>query len=436
MPTDQVYFTFYPHVQLVRGALGASIHDLFDRQVYWVRDAQVASALSLLAKGATVADASMAIGLAEPSLMQYLAVFQNLGVGVAAQQRNAVEAYRPVALRSQARETGVNRRAGTVTVEVSTACVYHCPWCSSHNPLTTMACTCGVWENVGEPLPPDRLAEAVETLSYVGVETLIVRGGEPFLAPERLWAVLEAGWRRGMRCEVHTTGTLLDDEAVRRLAGQAVVLVLLAPAADAASFDDLVGAAGSWSKVSQAMGRLVAANVAFTVKIPVLVGDGTAVGETLTWARQQGARAAVRHDYMLAPVGSLEALAAAVGPHAPADMAVDAALFVKQGQSHPCYDHAYFVACDGRITPCIADRTPIAHLCETDMASVLREELHEPLYRTARLDVPACAACEFRLGCNACAVRTKQARGSSMERHWTCHYSPETATWTPGPSTL
>ncbi len=427
--TQNVYFLFYPHVQMVRGRSAAAVYELFNRKIYWLEQPTVARALTRLAIGDSISEAAAAAQMDAQELATYSAVLSEFGLGVLSPSWSATELYRPMLLRSQAEDNLIPRDGGSLTVEIAGECVYDCPWCTSRSILTPLACACGVWSDQAQPLPLGKLLDAVEQLRYAGVGTLIVRGGEPLLAANRLCDLITAACRLGMHCEVHSTGVLLSEEYVSRLRGLPVHFSLLIPDKDEAHCDRAVGRPGSWAKLQDAIAALTPAGISFSAKIPVHLARLEDSNATMAWARELGATSTSLFYYLTAPESSPDDLKLAFRPGSPQEMAVGLPEFLINGQSQFCFDNSYFITADGRLTPCLAQRAPLANLAETDMATILREERLEALRHTARHDIPACKACEFRMGCRACLVRTEQMTGSAQSRHWNCGYEPDTGTW-------
>ena len=423
------YFSFYPHTRLVRGARGAAIHELFKSQVFWIREPQVADALAHLSVGSSLAEAQQAAGLAPGKLRGYLTALAKVGLGLFTDHPTAVEPFRPKVLRSQADENDYYRDGGRLGVELADRCVYDCPWCTSKTQHTSDVCACGVWPNQERALPVEQLVDSVEELHCIGVDKLVVHGGEPFLEPRRLWALLDLAARLGMVCEVHTTGSLIDDEALERLRGKPVHLVLMIASDRADDFDAAVGRPGSFDALLQTTQRLKAAGVPFSAKVPVSVGDVPAGRRVAAWARELGAANVFSLIHSTDCAAPEEELQAAVGLHTPQSFSTNVDGFLTNSEAHFCFDNAVFITRGGQVTPCIGWRDPLADLNEADMESVLHDDLLKPLGRTARRHTSACGGCEFRFGCRSCLVRTLQRRGATDARHWNCTFDPASGSW-------
>jgi radical SAM protein with 4Fe4S-binding SPASM domain len=421
------HFQFHPHVQLVRGAVGAAVHDLFAARVYWFREAPVAAALSALALGDRIEDAARAAGLPEAHLEPYVDVLVRLQLGARTAQRTAVEGYRPILLHSQARENQVAVPGGTVTVEISSRCVYDCHWCTSRSAASPRACTCGVWADDGAALPAGKLLAAVEQLASLGVERVVLRGGEPFLEQATLWAVLDLADHLGMACNIHSTGMLIEPDQIERLRGRRVRLTLMVASRDITAFDAASRSPGSGGRLHALLPRLVEAGLPFVAKVPAMAGELEDAKRCAAWALDAGAAGV---EYLLhAPADSMEELRRAFGPASPADMAVDVAGFHKNGDGHSCFDRSLFIARDGTVAPCPGLRHPLGSLQTAPMAEILRTDAGAFAASKARRAVATCDRCEFRMGCWACLARTVQIEKSADGPHWNCRYAPAAGEW-------
>jgi radical SAM protein with 4Fe4S-binding SPASM domain len=378
--------------------------------------------------GATVRAAARAAGLPASRVHTYLELLCGLGLGGFSRGRVAVEGYLPVMLRSQAEKGVMRRPGGTLTVELASRCLYACGFCASRTLNTRDACSCGVWSDGGEPLPLEQLVEAVETSHHAGIDHLVVRGGEPLLEGERLWALLDAAARLGMTCVLHSTGVPMDDRTARRLRRLPVRVVVMVAAADAEAFRRAVNRPDAFDRLSTAVRAMAGAGVPFSAKTPVSAPTVDEALRARDWALAGGA-SKVEFFWYGPPEWTPLECQRTMGPKAPADMAAGIESFVRNGQSQACFDHAFSILRDGRVVPCIGTRRALADLRQVDMATVLRQRSLEPSRRTARQEVAACRPCEFRLGCRGCLVRTREVTGSMESRHASCNYSPESATW-------
>jgi radical SAM protein with 4Fe4S-binding SPASM domain len=117
-----------------------------------------------------------------------------------------------------------------------------------------------VWKNE-RPYPPGEL-DTVETLALLDrvleesrVRLVTITGGEPLLRAD-LDAVVDHLARRGVAINIITNGTLLDAEAIARLAGKVSLYELPLLSVDAAIHDELSGMPGAYHRVTEAIADL------------------------------------------------------------------------------------------------------------------------------------------------------------------------------------
>lgn len=425
------YFAFFPHVQAIRGIRGTAVYDLFRVRLFWFPDEPIARALALLADGVAIDEVACIARIARERLESYLSVLATLGLGTRVPKRTAHHLFRPIVTRGQAQENGVFQFGGTVTIELASECIYRCPWCTSINALTTHACSCGVWPALGPRLSQVERTRAIERLAEQGKTKVVIRGGEPLLHWEELSATVAVARQLGMDCEIHSTGVLLDQSMMDVLAHDRVQFVLLCVATSQVEFDRLVQRAGSWASFQNAAHLLRNSGTRFSVKVPTSIAPPARANEVADWAANLGASGI---EYILyAPPGQgygVSDLQTWASPAAPQDMAVGLSEFYRNVQCQSCLANACCITADGLLTPCIADREALADLHTIPMTQVLREDrLGLVQESTARRQVPGCAQCEFRFGCSACLIRTRQVGASPNAPHWNCNYTPTTATW-------
>lgn len=111
----------------------------------------------------------------------------------------------------QGEGTSVGRRCGFLRLG---GCNLNCSWCDT--PYT--------WDwarfNPGDQLRRMRPAEVVAAVSSMGVDMLVITGGEPLLQQGALPPVLQALRDRGWRLEVETNGTVSPGSDVIALVDQ------------------------------------------------------------------------------------------------------------------------------------------------------------------------------------------------------------------------
>jgi pyruvate-formate lyase-activating enzyme len=428
---EHSYFSFYPHVQLVRGQVGAAIHDLFSERVFWLRDAAAAEALTRMAAGTGADAAAQAAGLARETLDQYLATLAALELGTTVPMRTVHHRFRPLLSPMQAQEQGLFRPHGQVTVEFSNECAFECPWCTSVNAITPLACQCGVWPAQGPRLDSGERATVITRMTEQGMTQIVVRGGEPLLHWDDLLAALQTASSLHLDCVIHSTGLKITESQVTALKKYRARMVLLFVSPNDTDFDRLVHYDGAGAAFRRAILMLRHAGVPFSAKIPVSIRaqeQGEALAE---WALASGAEKVVQLDYGLERDGcTMNELRARTGPSSPQSMGVGLQDFFANVECQYCFANACCVSADGRLQLCIAARDALAELTREPVSQVLREDrIASARAGTARADIRACRSCEFRYGCTACLVRSRMQASEDGSRHWNCSFDPAAGVW-------
>ncbi|MEW6117923.1 MAG: radical SAM protein [Nitrospirota bacterium] len=425
------YFVFLPHTQFVRGVHGSVVHDLFDGKLYWFNRQEISEALALLAKGRSIEEAAERSHLRYDELRQYIDALISLHVGRYAPYPFATEGYRPWALDAQIKKEGFNFQGGSVTIELARECLYDCEWCASKGALAAEPCGCFVSPKTDTEismLPMERIVRSVELLRSLGFDRLVIAGGEPFREADRLWQLLELAARLGMKSELHTTG-VIDCEMIERLCSFDVRIAMPFAASNTRAFNRAVRHPSGYNSLLNAVSRFASRGVAFTAKIPARIGREEAAIATADFAVSHGAVGIKFLVYGLPGKHTPEHIRNVVAPQGPADMAVDLRQFMINSQRHHCFYNALFIGADGAVKPCPGWKIAVASLAEESLATILGQGFFDRFAATARNDITSCSACEFRLGCRACLVRTIEWKGSLDAHHWLCSYEPGAGVW-------
>lgn len=201
--------------------------------------------------------------------------------------------------RGEARGEDWNHKLKAVHLPTSAPPVdAHLPLRAPSKPLTlllllnrgcNLKCSfCDLWEGHVH-MPLERLLPVLDDAVSIGVRTLVLTGGEPFLHPELFVAVAEAR-RRGLSVNITTNGTRIDARWEELVASGVHSLSFSLDGLEE-THDRLRGQRGAWRKTVAGLRRVagrgdIATSVYFTV-------TRENVGELLPiWrlAREEGAR--------------------------------------------------------------------------------------------------------------------------------------------------
>lgn len=143
-----------------------------------------------------------------------------------------------------------------VTLNLTSACNYRCLYCfqgdvhtGEHNLPTS------VWNNF------------IAQCAAMGVQTLVVSGGEPVLYPG-FFDVLNKAMMCGIYCRILTNGSLLDKSTIKKLADNNIDYVHLSlPAASETIYNRVTRSTGNLSKAVSAIKELKANGIYVKVKM-------------------------------------------------------------------------------------------------------------------------------------------------------------------------
>ena len=137
----------------------------------------------------------------------------------------------------------------------------------------------------------DRLLGAVEALAGLGVERIVVTGGEPLVRPD-IWRILARAGERGMARLLLTNADLLDRAAVRRLLDAGVEAVSVS-----------VNELATLAKREEAIAALARGGAASVTAIVAFHGENIReIPAILSWAWRSGVTPLLQPAFI--PAGS------------------------------------------------------------------------------------------------------------------------------------
>jgi radical SAM protein with 4Fe4S-binding SPASM domain len=160
-------------------------------------------------------------------------------------------------------------RQQSFVFEVTQACNHDCPHCYN------------AWKNPVE-YPPgelgtaDTLAMLGKMLDETGAGLVSLSGGEPLLRPD-VCEIVDFLVSRGVRVNLITNGTLLDEAAVARLTPEKIsIFELPLLSAEAAVHDRMSGRDGAFDRVTEAIADLkLAGQMVVTVFVATKLNNST-----------------------------------------------------------------------------------------------------------------------------------------------------------------
>lgn len=135
-----------------------------------------------------------------------------------------------------------------VELGLTRACNLHCIFCTER----------AITNDEKGNLPDERWLQLVHEAADMGVQEInIAGGGEPFFRPERMLALMSAIKSRDVRGSTTTNGTLITDDAARRIVEMGWDHMLFSiDAPDARTHDELRNQQGVFERAMDALKRL------------------------------------------------------------------------------------------------------------------------------------------------------------------------------------
>lgn len=307
----------------------------------------------------------------------------------------------------------------------------------------------------GEATTAEALSYIDEIASLNPYAMLILTGGEPLLRPD-IFELSRHASSRGLTVVLGSNGTLIDNDAAKRLKENLVSGVGISLDSAAPEFhDSFRGSKGAWEASVKAMETLRSNRIDFQVQLTVTRENREEIPALIRLARSAGARAvnlfflvctgrgARMTDLTPAEYASvLEYLAGAEEEHRDSIMirARCAPHFLRiagernpgssllRGATSGCIaGRGYMrVSPEGFVTPCpyipVTEKSP--RLGESSLKEIC---LKDPLFRS--LAHPSlkgrCGECEYDDVCGGCRARALAASGDLMGEDTWCDYAPQ-----------
>jgi len=137
-------------------------------------------------------------------------------------------------------------------------CNLQCRHCWLAPPLATVKHKGSSRPAFTEGLGLEAAAAAVDQAMPLGLTSVKLTGGEPFLRTD-IFAFIDLFHRRGLAIDIETNATLIDKTAAERLSGYPIRSISTSiDSTDAKWHDGFRGAKGAWAKTTEGIGHLVA----------------------------------------------------------------------------------------------------------------------------------------------------------------------------------
>jgi MoaA/NifB/PqqE/SkfB family radical SAM enzyme len=181
---------------------------------------------------------------------------------------------RRVGWRYRALRPEAPQRPVAVKLELTHACNLRCGFCYTDSPRHTLSRT--------PDLPDEAWLGIADQAADLGVQEVVLSGGEPLLRRELVLDLAERLARRGVRPTLNTNGWFVDDAVADRLAGvDGLRADISIDGATAALHDAARGVPGSWRRAVRATARLLDRSVRVRVVHVLTPGNARALPDFL-----------------------------------------------------------------------------------------------------------------------------------------------------------
>jgi len=282
---------------------------------------------------------------------------------------------------------------------------------------------CYLTERNGRELTTAQLVRLLEELAECGTLFLLVSGGEVFLRPD-FFEIVEAARELAFSVRVKTSGTLLDDEAARRLARLHVAGVDVSLYSHRPEVHDAVTRLeGSFARTVEAVRRLVAHGVKVRVvqvlmrmtegeysrvrELAAELGAEYSLDPTVT-PRLDGSRSVVRLNASHAAWRKVfeDPELDARPEHCPlSPEPQEAAQTAPEWDSLPCSagHTSCYISPSGDVYPCVQFPLALGNVTERPFREIWADSPAARRVRSIRVaDLPICRSCEFLNQCSRC----------------------------------
>ncbi|HYG23300.1 MAG TPA: radical SAM protein [Verrucomicrobiae bacterium] len=353
------------------------------------------------------------------------------------------------------RQLGVMRKAGiggqaprlnasaieNVTINLTMGCNLHCRSCYVPEDFRSVATR----------INPSRSLAFLDDLQpcFSPNATITLLGGEPFLHPSALREIGSWALQRNLPCNVSTNGTVLNDAILKILQDMRLDVQVSLDGATAQTNDAIRGA-GTFSKATASVRRLVEAGIPVTLCMVCCEQNLLEIGSYFHLATRLGARdvrfiplkkLGTSSKGSLKPASQLEIVKAicreldeepAFRPMCRTDVySIVKAMLRDSSRRTTCGTgtQTLLIHADGTVFPCINTTIPTLALGSVHEGS--REVLARGAAFGARLSLDSaahpCHGCSVKRWCLAvCPGETLQREGSLDQPHWNCttHATP------------
>lgn len=187
--------------------------------------------------------------------------------------------------------SGKTNSVRMIAWEVTRSCNLNCVHCRA-------AANCGPYP--GE-LSSAKCLSLIDEIAAVSSPVIILTGGEPLLRPD-IFDIASYGTKKGLRMVMATNGTLVDEQAARKMLASGIQRVSISiDGKDAPSHDTFRGEYGAFAGALRGVKAIKSAGMEFQINTTITAANLGQIKDIHALALNLGA--AAHHIFLLVPTG-------------------------------------------------------------------------------------------------------------------------------------
>lgn len=299
-------------------------------------------------------------------------------------------------------------------------------------------------ETFSKSLSHDEWKNIIHSLAINGCSQIQFIGGEPFKyrgAAKELTVLdlVEFARECGIEfIEIFTNGTLVSEEAVKRIKELGIQIAISLYSSDPNIHDFVTQTPGSYKKTIRSIGLLKEADIPVRAAVIVMKQNQNTIEETLQMVQRLGLN--LRMPDVVRPTGRAQMIdimpnvqtLLRYGLISKPNFLTDPISFHRNHFYHTCLAGKIAITTEGKVIPCIFSRNQtMGDLKEQELEEILQSEKLDENWKSTKDKVLVCRDCEYRYACFDCRPLAEGSGcGSYTEAPFPrCTYNPYNGQW-------
>lgn len=302
-------------------------------------------------------------------------------------------------------------------IELDTKCNLNCVFCKEGDDVLFRRTGCKRWVLSNRTLGTDDWKRVIDQLVKLGARQIIFTGGEPFLAIERLEALIPYARRLGIdKLVIFTNGSILTSRILNLLSKYQVELNVQILGCTNDTYEAITGASDTHTAVSRNVALLANESISYSLTFLTNRFNEMEIERAYQEYGEFTSPLKMHLDHIY-PVPSndyySEKYVDAMYEKKALLKKVDVNAYCYAQKRHTCFGRQLAVTADGRVLPCIMARNLVlGNISDNDMLYSLLRDSKYFMYRGLTKDkISGCGDCAFRYGCFDCRALEMSASG-------------------------